>query len=75
MELMNLPNEYKICPHCNYFSHITEPDKYCTLCGSELLIKCVECSHPFDNPYAKYCKYCGTLIKKVEDKENEKIHF
>ncbi|MBX3009444.1 MAG: zinc ribbon domain-containing protein [Melioribacteraceae bacterium] len=75
MGLVILINEYKICPHCSYFSHISEQDKYCSLCGSELLVKCTDCGHPYDNPYAKYCKHCGRLIKNVHDKENQKIHF
>lgn len=53
-------NRYKICPKCNYFCNILEKDNYCSLCGSKLIENCPECSEVIVNPYAKYCKKCGS---------------
>jgi len=57
---MNTEQDYKICPKCSsFFCGIDEPDKYCSICGAELIDKCLDCGKPITNPYAKFCKYCG----------------
>lgn len=55
-------NYYKICPNCNFFCHVNEPDEFCSKCGEKLIAKCTECGHSIDNPYAKFCKYCGVSL-------------
>ncbi|NCS89032.1 MAG: hypothetical protein GW789_09870 [Ignavibacteria bacterium] len=51
---------YKLCPKCNFFCHLSEHDQYCSLCGTQLIDKCPACSASISNPYAKFCKECGT---------------
>lgn len=51
---------YKLCPGCNFFCHISEKDQFCSLCGKKLVDRCPECSEWINNPYAKYCKRCGS---------------
>ncbi len=61
---------YKICPNCNFFSHIDEPDEYCTQCGTKLIQSCPNCNNDIDNPFAKYCKHCGeSLPGRSREKE------
>lgn len=50
---------YKLCPKCSFFCHLSEADKFCSLCGAELIEKCPTCLELISNPYAKYCKKCG----------------
>ncbi len=57
---MDIEQSYKICPKCSsFFCGINEPDKYCSICGEELIEACLKCGQPITNPYAKFCKYCG----------------
>lgn len=51
---------YKLCPKCGFFCHLSEVDQYCSLCGTQLIEKCQVCLESIDNPYANYCKKCGT---------------
>jgi|AutmiccBRH37_all_1029493.scaffolds.fasta_scaffold85208_1 hypothetical protein len=67
-------NNYKICPHCNFFCGGNEIDEYCSICGSALQSRCPECQQKYDNPYAKYCKNCGNAIRIINS-EKGKINF
>ena len=64
-------NFYKICPACNFFCHIDEPDEFCSYCGRKLITKCPQCGNKIDNPYVKYCKYSGKPILRI-DNDNKK---
>jgi len=59
-KVVELKQTYKLCPNCSFFCHILEKDKYCSLCGSKLIENCPTCLENISNPYAKYCKQCGT---------------
>lgn len=58
-ESLKIEHLYKLCPKCSFFCHKLEPDKYCSLCGTELIDSCPSCHKSISNPYAKYCKECG----------------
>ena len=51
---------FKLCPTCSFFCNTNEPDTFCSSCGSELIGGCPKCGKEIINPYAKYCKYCGS---------------
>ncbi len=63
---------YKICPKCKYFCHTAEADEFCSLCGSKLIDMCPGCGKTIDNPYAKFCKYCGNNYPGKLKDENVK---
>lgn len=66
--------KYKVCPNCNFFCGIEEPDKYCSKCGEELITTCQKCGEEIVNPYAKYCKHCSNKYRK-EDNINQASKF
>lgn len=53
----------KICPNCNYFDE--DGQKYCPLCGCDLIAKCPKCSLPINNPLSHYCAACGYKFEKM----------
>ena len=65
---------YKLCTKCNYFCRIEESDEYCSNCGTELIEECKNCGKKIDNPYAIYCKKCGTKYREQKN-ENNKNNF
>lgn len=68
-------SNYKLCPRCTFFCGETESDKYCSLCGTQLITECSCCLTKYDNPYAKYCKQCGKTIRSELKEPNDKITF
>jgi|GEM_PF-1886176 len=52
-------HRYKICPKCNHYCHINEPDQFCQFCGEKLIEACPNCKAPITVPYASFCKICG----------------
>ncbi len=54
---------YKLCPQCDFFCHSREDDKYCSLCGTALMETCRSCGEKIGNPYAKFCRFCGTPLR------------
>lgn len=69
-----LSNNYtfRLCPVCEYFCNTEEPDKYCSICGAELIDTCPECGKPITNPYAHFCKFCGKSYPNRNKKSNNK---
>ena len=65
---------YKLCPNCTFFCSISEPDEYCSLCGSILIESCEKCKASINNPYAQFCKYCGSQYpgRKKDEKESKR---
>jgi hypothetical protein len=66
---------FKICPRCDFFCNVNEPDNYCSFCGTKLIETCPNCGKPIENPYANFCKYCGEVYPgrdkdKLRKKEN-----
>ncbi len=61
---------YRICPSCSFFCNKLEEDKFCSLCGSELIEECPTCKNSISNPYANYCKYCGESYPGRSSKGN-----
>ena len=59
---MESENLYRICPGCDFFCNSKEEDKFCSICGSELIESCPHCEGTISNPFAKYCKYCGKAL-------------
>ena len=59
-ESIKIEQVYKLCPKCTFFCHKSEHDKFCSLCGTQLIESCPSCHAPISNPYAKYCKQCGS---------------
>ncbi|MBI3098043.1 MAG: hypothetical protein HYY93_07355 [Planctomycetes bacterium] len=51
---------YSICPRCSYFS-TADTDLYCPTCGVTLTSTCLRCGGPIRDPYALFCRACGTL--------------
>lgn len=51
---------YRLCPKCSYFCRLEETAQYCPSCGAGLIDACPHCHAPIDNPYARYCKHCGS---------------
>ncbi len=62
---------YKICPSCSFFCNILEEDQYCSSCGTKLITACTDCGREIVNPYANYCKFCGTPLSKRKVDEEE----
>ncbi len=59
-------DRYKLCPNCSNFSHISEPQEFCMVCGTKFILECHECHEPILYPTAIYCPACGgKLVKKV----------
>ncbi len=70
---MKTEHTFKICPSCEYFCNSLEPDKYCSICGAELISKCPNCGGEISNPYANFCKYCGKLYPgRTKEEHNKK---
>ncbi len=63
--------QFKLCPKCNFFCGSEEADKFCSICGSELITKCPNCNNPISNSYAKYCKHCGKAYPGKVVKKNK----
>ncbi|TNE73028.1 zinc-ribbon domain-containing protein [bacterium] len=57
---------YKLCPACSNFCRSDEADKFCNVCGSELIEACQHCGTEIDMPYARYCKHCGSPYRNTE---------
>lgn len=53
---------YKLCLQCGNFSHSTEEQIFCMLCGAKLVEKCPCCQEPIYYPTAKFCPACGQLL-------------
>lgn len=68
-------SNYKLCPRCSFFCGESESDKYCSLCGTFLIIECPGCHTKFDNPYAKFCKQCGKMTRPELKEQNKLITF
>ncbi len=66
-------HRYKICPECSFFCNETEKDNYCSYCGAKLILACPNCNKPIENPYAKFCKYCGKNYPGRETNFNNNI--
>jgi membrane protease subunit (stomatin/prohibitin family) len=56
---------YYICPQCDYFSNARLQEKFCSNCGTRLLMACPGCQSTINNPYAKFCSDCGQQLKEV----------
>lgn len=58
-----------------FFCEVNEDDKYCSLCGAKLLENCPKCEYPITNPYAVFCKNCGSDYphRKTDSKTNRII--
>jgi len=62
---------YKLCPDCKNFMPFEIQDKFCYLCGKEMLESCPACNEPIIYPTSTYCPVCGALLLKIKpDKEN-----
>lgn len=55
-------NVYKICIDCGNFILYTDKEKYCSVCGKELIFKCPDCLEPIIYPVSKFCPVCGTKL-------------
>lgn len=53
---------YSICPRCTYFS-AGQTDLYCPTCGVLLSSRCGRCGTDIRDPYAIFCRACGTLYR------------
>jgi hypothetical protein len=67
MAMTQEKEQYRICPNCSNFSHISEEHKYCIICGEKLIDKCPKCDAPITNPTAKFCPKCGERYGKGEE--------
>ncbi len=66
---------YKLCTKCNFFCSMNELDEYCSLCGSKLIDVCPSCEREISNPYAHFCKYCGSAYPGKENMEKRAEEF
>jgi len=66
---------YKICPDCSYFCNLNEQDEFCSLCGAKLIDTCQACGKEIENPYARYCKSCGSQYPGSARKKEDGINF
>lgn len=55
---------YKLCPHCGNFCHHAEPQEYCIICGTRLIVECPACLEPIIYPTARFCSVCGGVLVK-----------
>jgi len=55
-------NYYKLCPKCGNFSHVSEGQVFCTLCGEKLIQNCPNCNMEIIYPTAKHCHKCGSIL-------------
>lgn len=62
---------YKLCPQCSFFSSTLEEGDYCPLCGATLISTCVQCKKPIDNPYVRFCRFCGKAYPGRDKEEND----
>jgi predicted amidophosphoribosyltransferase len=57
---------YKICPDCGNFILYSNKEKFCSVCGKELICKCPNCLEPIIYPVSKFCPVCGTKLNRSE---------
>jgi rRNA maturation endonuclease Nob1 len=62
---MTMTETYFTCPQCDYFSNAKLQEKFCSNCGTRLLMACAGCHSAITNPYAKFCAVCGQRIKEA----------
>jgi rRNA maturation endonuclease Nob1 len=55
-------DRYKLCPKCGNFSHFTEPQDFCMVCGTKFLTECFTCHEPIIYPTATFCPACGNRL-------------
>jgi rRNA maturation endonuclease Nob1 len=55
-------DRYKLCSNCGNFSHISEPQEFCMVCGTKFLMECWKCHEPILYPTATYCPACGNRL-------------
>ncbi|QEK13752.1 hypothetical protein FQB35_15615 (plasmid) [Crassaminicella thermophila] len=53
----------KECDYKTTYNEFTEPEKFCTQCGSPMLYECSECKEAFPQNAKLFCPNCGTKIK------------
>jgi hypothetical protein len=49
-----------VCLSCDYYGVSTE--KFCPLCGSQLVHCCEACGERLANPFARFCVQCGRAL-------------
>lgn len=58
-------DRYKLCSNCGNFSHFSEPQDFCMVCGTKFMSACWNCHEPILYPTARYCPACGgQLVNK-----------
>jgi predicted amidophosphoribosyltransferase len=60
-----IKERYKLCPGCKNFMPFEIQDKYCYLCGEEMLEVCPACKEPIIYPTSTYCPVCGALLVRL----------
>lgn len=66
---------YRLCPQCGNYSHVSEGQSYCGLCGTKLLGACPRCGSAIHYPTARFCPDCGVLMvcgTEAKDVKQEK---
>lgn len=58
-------DRYKLCSNCSNFSHFTETQEYCVVCGTKFISECQRCREPILYPTATYCPACGGRLVKT----------
>lgn len=59
---------YKLCTNCKNFMPYEEQDKFCYLCGTEMIEECPACKEPIIYPTSTYCPVCGVILIKNNHK-------
>jgi hypothetical protein len=53
---------YRLCPQCGNYSHVSEGQSYCGVCGTKLIEECPRCHAAVHYPTARFCSDCGLLM-------------